>query len=63
LVLYFLILWAATFFFWGLYYIVDFGPSIFAPLENTIAFLGALAALFAGVALGLFSWKLLSKAE
>ena len=63
LLVYFLILWAASFFFLGIYYIVDFGPGIFEFMENMIAFLSALAALFAGVVPGLFSWKLLRETE
>ena len=63
LLVYFLILWAASFFFWGLWYLLDLGPDIFIHLENGIGLLGALAALFAGVVLGLFSWKLLSETE
>lgn len=61
LLVYFLILWAASFFFLGLYDIIDFGPWIFEYLEDIIAFLSGLAALFAGVVLALFSWKLLSE--
>ena len=60
---YFLLVWAASFFFGGLYVIVDFGPWIFEYLEHAIAFLGGLAGLFAGVVLGLFSWKLLNETE
>ena len=63
LLIYFLILWAASFFFIGIYYIIDFGPWIFDYVEHAIAFLSALAALFAGVVLGLFSMKLLSETE
>jgi hypothetical protein len=63
LLVYFLILWAVSFVFLGLYNIVDFGPWIFEYLQDTIAFLSGLAALFAGVVLGLFSWKLLSETE
>ena len=63
LFIYFLLLWAATFFFWGLYNIIDFGPWIFRYLEHMIAFLGGLAALFAGLVLGLFSWNLQSETE
>jgi hypothetical protein len=62
LFVYFLILWAATFFFWGLYVVVDYGASL-GYAEHVIAFLGGLAALFAGIVLGLFSWKLLNEAE
>jgi hypothetical protein len=62
LLVYFLILWAASFFFCGIYDIVDYGPWI---LEDwyAIAFLGALADFFAGVVLGLFSWNLLNEKE
>ena len=63
LIIYFLLLWAASFFFWGLMYVFDFAPQIFESLEHIIGFLSALAALFAGVTLGLFSWKLLSETE
>ena len=63
LLVYFLILWAASFFFLGLYDIIDFGPWIFEYLGDMIAFLSGLAALFAGVVLGLFSWKLLSETD
>jgi hypothetical protein len=63
LLVYFLMLWAASFFFLGIWYIFDFGPQIFDSLENILAFLSALAALFAGVTLGLFSWKLLSETD
>ena len=60
LLVYFLILWAASFFFIGLYNIIDFGQWIFEDLYS-IAFLGALADFFAGVVLGLFSWKFLTE--
>jgi hypothetical protein len=63
LFIYFLILWAASFFFCGLYDIIDYGPWIFEYLEDFIALLGALADFLAGVVLGLFSWKLLSETE
>jgi hypothetical protein len=61
--LYFLILWAASFFFCGLANILDFGPWIFEYWEDFLAFLGALADFFAGAVLALFSWNLLSKKE
>ena len=63
LIVFFLILWAASFFFMGLYDIVDFGPWIFQYVQDAIAFLSGLAALFAGIVLGLFSWKLLTETE
>lgn len=63
LIVYFLILWAASFFFMGLYDLVDFGPWIFQYLQDAIAFLSGLAGLFAGIVLGLFSWKLLREDE
>jgi hypothetical protein len=63
LLVYFLILWAASFFFMGLYDVVDFGPWIFEYAQDSIAFLSGLAALFAGVVLALFSWKLLGETQ
>ena len=63
LIIYFLLLWVASFFFWGMWYIFDFGPRIFESLENTIGILSALVALFAGISLGLFSWKLRGETE
>ena len=63
LIVYFLLLWAASFFFWGLWGIIDFGPRFFVNVQNTIALLSALSSLFAGVALGLFSCKMLRKTE
>jgi hypothetical protein len=63
LLCYFLILWAASFFLMGLWYILDFGPAIFENIQNPIAFLGALAKLAAGAVLGLFSWKLLNETD
>lgn len=63
LLIYFLLLWAASFFFWGLWYIIDFGPAIFENIQNPIAFLGALAKLAAGAVLGLFSLKLLNETD
>ena len=63
LLVYFLILWAASFIFMGLYDIIDFGPWIFEYVADAIAFLSGLAALFAGVVLGLFSWKFLKETQ
>jgi hypothetical protein len=63
LLTYFLLLWAASFFFGGLYYVIDHGPYIIEYGECFIAFLAGLAALFAGITLGLFSWKMLTKPE
>ena len=63
LLVYFLILWAASFIFMGLYDIIDFGPWIFEYMSDAIAFLSGLAALFAGVVLGLFSWKFLTETQ
>ena len=61
LLTYFLLLWAATFFFGGLYVIIDHGPHIIEYWECLIAFLAGLASLFAGITLGLFSWKMLNE--
>ena len=61
--IYFLLLWAASFFFGGLYVVIDHGPYIIEYGECFIAFLAGLAALFAGITLGLFSWKMLNEPE
>ena len=63
LLTYFLLLWAASFFLGGLYYVIDHGPYIFEYGESFIAFLAGLAALFAGITLGLFSWNMLREPE
>jgi hypothetical protein len=63
LLVYFLLLWAGSFFFGGLYTIIDYGPVMFDYGEYLIAFLSGLAGLFAGVTLGLFSWKMLNEPE
>lgn len=63
MLIYFLLLWAATFFFGGLYAVIDHGPYIIEYGECLIAFLSGLAALGAGATLGLFSWNLLNKTE
>jgi hypothetical protein len=60
---YFLILWAGSFIFWGIYDIFYYGPWVFRYLEDTLCFLGGLAAFFAGVVLGLFGWRLLAENE
>jgi len=63
LIVYFLILWAASFFFGGLWNFVYYGPDVIAYPEVTIALLGGLAALLAGLVLGLFGWRMLSDPE
>jgi hypothetical protein len=60
---YFLLLWAGSLFFSGLYDIVDFGPYIFECWEDILGFIGALADFFGGAVLALFTWNLLSKKE
>ena len=60
---YFLLLWAASFFFLGLYIIIDHGPHMIEYLECFVIFLSGLATLFAGVTLGLFSWKMLNESK
>ena len=50
---YFLILWAGQFFFWGLDGLLSFRGIIFR--------LGALVLFFAGIILALFGWKLLNE--
>lgn len=63
LTIYFLLLWAGSFFFGGLYDIVDHGPWLFEYWNCWLAFLGGLAALFGGVFLGLFAWKMMTTSE
>ncbi len=52
-----------SFFFEGSWDSVYYGPEVVDYPEVTIALLGGLAALFAGLALGLFSWSILSDLE
>jgi hypothetical protein len=52
---YFLLLWAGQFFFWGLYDLLYF--------EGIICLLAALVHLFAGIILALFAWNLLGEKE
>jgi len=63
LLVYFLMLWAASFFFRGLWSFVYYGLDATFHPESTIALLGSLASLFAGVAMGLFGWKMLREHE
>jgi hypothetical protein len=60
LLVYFLMLWAASFFFRGIWSFVYYGLDVTFYPESTIALLSNLASLIAGVAMGLFSWKMLS---
>ena len=63
LLVYFLMLWAASFFFRGLWSFVYYGlDATFYP-ESAIRLLGDLASLFAGAVLGFFSWKMLTAPE
>ncbi len=63
LLIYFLLLWAASFFFGGLYVTIDHGAYIIEYWEDVVALLAGLAQLFAGVTLGLFSWKMLNESK
>jgi hypothetical protein len=56
LLVYFVLLWAASFFLWAIYDIANFGASA----EGVIRLLGALCDLGAGAVLALFGWKLFS---
>jgi hypothetical protein len=60
LLVYFLLLWAASFFFWAIFDIVDLGP---ITAETGFRLLGALCDLGAGAVLALFGWKLFSAKE
>lgn len=63
LVIYFMLLWAATFLFGGLYSIIDYLYSIIDGWSWLLAVLSGLAGLVAGLALGLFGWKQLKEKE
>jgi cytochrome c oxidase subunit IV len=60
LLVYFLLLWAASFFLWAIYDLVDFGPM---SAQAAFSLLGALCDLAAGAVLALFSWKLLANKD
>ena len=53
--IYFLILWAGSFFFWGLDGLLSFSGIVFI--------LGALCRFFAGIILAMFGWNLLNEKE
>ena len=61
--LYFLVLWAAKFFFTGIYDIIDFAPWMFENLDYIPAVFGALADFFSGIVLLIFAWNLLNEKE
>ena len=63
MVIYFLLMWAVSFFFIGIYDMADHAPYMFEYWDCFLAFLGALAEFFAGIVLGLFSWNLLKQPE
>jgi hypothetical protein len=56
LLVYFLILWGASFVFWGLYDVLDFSFLASDPL----CYIGGLADFFAGIMLVVFAWGLMS---
>lgn len=56
---YFLILWGASFVFWGLYDVLDLSFLASDPL----CYIGGLADFFAGIMLVLFAWNLMPKME
>jgi len=60
LLVYFLLLWAGSFFFWAIYDIVSFGP---LSADAIVGFFGTLCDLVAGVVLALFGWKLLNNKD
>jgi hypothetical protein len=60
LLVFFLLLWAGSFFFWGLYDIIDFGP---LTVESGFRLLGTLCDVVAGAMLAIFGWKLLKDNE
>jgi hypothetical protein len=60
LLVYFLLLWAGSFFFWAIYDIVDFGPM---SAQAVFSLLDTVCDLVAGAVLALFGWKLLTNKE
>ena len=63
ILVYFLILWAGTFFFTGIHEILYNGQWMFEYFDHMLAFLGAVADLVAGAVLGLFAWNILNEKE
>ena len=63
ILVYFLILWAGAFFFTGIHEILYNGEWMFEYPDHILAFLGAVADLFAGAVLGLFAWNILNEKE
>jgi hypothetical protein len=57
LLVYFLLLWAGSFFFWGIYDLANIGP---ISIESGFGLLGTLCDLAAGAVLALVGWKLLN---
>ncbi len=60
LLVYFLLLWAGSFFFWAIYDLADFGPM---TAEAAVRLLGTLCDLGAGVVLAFFGWKLFTSKD
>ena len=60
LLAYFLLLWAGSFFFWGLSDIAYYGPYVSRYAEDATALIAALFELAAGAVLALLGWKLLT---
>jgi len=63
ILVYFLMLWAGSFFFTGIHEILYNGQWMFEYFDHMLAFLGAVADFFAGAVLGLFAWNLLNEKE
>jgi hypothetical protein len=58
LLVFFLLLWAGSFFFWGIGDIIYYGPYAGRYLEDALGVIGGLLELGAGAVLGLFGLKL-----
>jgi hypothetical protein len=63
LLVYFLLLWAGSFIFWGLADIAWDGPWALEYAEDAIGLIGGLFELAAGAVLALFGWKLFQSKE
>ena len=63
MLVYFLMLWAGSFFFLGLHKMVWNGQWMADYLDHILAFLSGAADFFAGAVLGLFAWNILNEKE
>jgi len=63
LLMYFVLLWAGSFFFWAIHDISSFGPYALEYTEDAMGLIAALFDLVAGAVLAFLGWKLLKAKE